>query len=317
MKFSVSLGYFQDRPPGEAVETAVHADRLGYPEIWLGEMATYDAFALAVAVAARTSQIGLTIGPLPVAVRDPMTIARGVASVADLTGRRVDVAIGTSSPLVVESWHGRSRARSSLALRESAVALRQLLDGDKVGVPGEVVSSKSYRLRLNPPKSTLTVAAFGPSAVRTAALYGDRMVLNLLTPASAAELVARFRTWSNAPVAAWVSTAVDPADDAIEQFRRGLVGYLAAPGYSEMFIAAGFGDVVAFAQTRPHPRELLAAVPRELVASVCLIGGEAEIKAGMAAYQVAGVDEIAIVPSCVDSDPGGARTLERLQQWAS
>ncbi|MEV4317275.1 LLM class F420-dependent oxidoreductase [Actinocrispum sp. NPDC049592] len=313
MKLSVSLGYWQDRPPEEALATAIHADRLGYPELWLGEMATYDAFALATAVGLRTTQIGLTVGPLAVSVRDPMSIARGAASVAALTGRRVDVAIGTSSPVVVSAWHGRDRSRAGRALQESAVVLRQLLDGEKSDFAGSVVSSSGYRLRLAPPKSSLTIAAFGAGAVKTAALYGDRLVLNLLTPASAGALVSRFRSESLGPVAAWLATAVDPAPDAIEQLRRGVVPYLAAPGYGEMFIEAGFGSVVRFARTGPHPRALLDAVPVELVKTVCLLGSADEIRARIAEYEAAGVAEIALVPSSVDSDPGGARTLAGLR----
>ncbi|WP_157978423.1 LLM class flavin-dependent oxidoreductase, partial [Nocardia aurea] len=130
-RLSVSLGFWQDRPPGEALLTARAADRLGYDELWVGEMATYDAFALAAVLGTETRRVGLTVGPLAVAVRDPMTIARGVASVADLTGRRVGVAIGTSSPVVVAQWHGRDRSRSVTRLRESAVVLRELLDGGR------------------------------------------------------------------------------------------------------------------------------------------------------------------------------------------
>ncbi|WP_221773170.1 LLM class flavin-dependent oxidoreductase, partial [Streptomyces sp. WAC 06725] len=91
----------------------------------------------------------------------------GAASVAGLTGRQVDVAVGTSSPLVVESWHGRSRARSATALKESVQALRPLLDGERSDFTGSCVASSGYRLRLPAPGSRLSVAAFGPSAVRT------------------------------------------------------------------------------------------------------------------------------------------------------
>lgn len=122
VKLGVSLGLWQDRPAGEALLTARAADELGYGELWVGEMATYDAFALATAVGLATGRIGLTVGPLAVTVRDPMMIAMGVASVSDLVGRPVDVAVGTSSPLVVEGWHGRSRARAATALREAVRA---------------------------------------------------------------------------------------------------------------------------------------------------------------------------------------------------
>ncbi|MEU4535494.1 LLM class F420-dependent oxidoreductase, partial [Streptosporangium sp. NPDC023825] len=192
MRLGVSLGLWQDRPAEEALLTARAADELGYDELWVGEMATYDAFALATAIGLSTGRIGLTVGPLAVAVRDPMMIAMGVASVAGLVGRPVNVAVGTSSPLVVEEWHGRSRARSAAVLRETVRALRPLLDGDKSDFSGEWVKSRGYRLRLPAPRAELTVAAFGASAVRTAAT-ADRMVLNLITPASAARLTAGLR----------------------------------------------------------------------------------------------------------------------------
>ena len=97
---AVALGLWQDRPPHEALETARAADGLGYPELWIGEMATYDAFALATAVALQTERIALTLGPLAVGVRDPMTVAVGVASVAALGNRRTDVALGTSTHMI-------------------------------------------------------------------------------------------------------------------------------------------------------------------------------------------------------------------------
>jgi acyl-CoA synthetase (AMP-forming)/AMP-acid ligase II len=75
VKLSVSLGLWQDRPAAEVVATAQAADALGYGEIWIGEMATFDAFALGAVVAERTSRASLTIGPLAVAVRDPVMLA--------------------------------------------------------------------------------------------------------------------------------------------------------------------------------------------------------------------------------------------------
>jgi probable F420-dependent oxidoreductase len=317
-RLSVSLGLWPDRPGGEALATARAADLLGYGELWVGEMATYDAFALATAVGMATERITLTVGPLAVGVRDPMTIARGVASVADLTGRRVDVALGTSSPLVVEEWHGRDRGRPVTRLRESAAVLRSFLDGDRPAFEGRTVRTRGYHLRLDAPKSELTVAAFGPSAVRVAAATADRMVLNLVTPESAAALVHGLRAAAahagrGAPrVAAWVAAGVDPTEDAVEQVRRTIVAYLAAPGYGEMFAEAGFGDVVEFARTRPHPREVLKAIPVELVRAVALLGDETAVRSRLAEYAAAGVDEVALVPVSVDSDPGGEATLRSL-----
>ncbi|WP_410596868.1 LLM class F420-dependent oxidoreductase [Amycolatopsis sp. lyj-23] len=315
MRLSVSLGLWQDRPPEEALDTARAAEAAGYPELWIGEMATWDAFALGTAIGAATSRISLTFGPLAVTVRDPATIAVGVASVAALTGRTTGVALGTPSDVVVRGWHGRSRDRPATALAESAVAVRQLLAGEKSAVDGRVVGSRGYRLRLAAPRSPLTIAAFGPRAIEVAARYADRMVVNLVSPAAAATLVRGLRAAAERigttppPVAAWVAAAADPGPAELEQLRRGVVGYLAAPGYADMFRAEGFGDLVDFARTRPHPRELLAAVPAEAVAAVGLFGTSAEIVAKVGEYAAAGLDELAIVPATGDDDPGGGKTL--------
>ncbi|GAA4309718.1 LLM class F420-dependent oxidoreductase [Actinomadura luteofluorescens] len=317
-KLTVSLGLWQDRPAREALETAALADELRFPELWIGEMATYDAFALAVAVAARTSSIMLTPGPLPVAVRDPMMIAMAVASLADLTGRVAGVAIGTSSPHVVERWHGRERRDPPTALAESAEVLRHLLAGERAGFEGRTVRVQDYRLRLPAPRTPITIAAIGAAAARAAARHADRMVVSLVTAHSAGRLAARLRSESDAagtsapPVAAWVPVAVDGGVQAREQVRRAVVGYLAAPGYAQMFEEAGFGEVVALARSRPHPSELLAAVPDELVHAVAALGGPEEVAARLASYAV---DEIAVLPCCTDEDPAGEHTLRTLAAW--
>jgi len=314
----VSLGLWQDRPAAEVVRTAEAADALGYGEIWIGEMATFDAFALGAVVAERTARAALTIGPLSVAVRDPVMIAMGAGSLAELTGRTVNVALGSSSPIVVEQWHGRRRERTALALAESAAAVRTLLAGGKADVRGEVIGTRGFRLRTQAPGTPLTIAAFGRGAVRAAARQADRMVINLVTPKSAARLVQMLHDECRAagrpvpPVAIWLATAIDPNEAAIEQLRRGLVSYLPAPGYGEMFAEAGFGEVVRFARTRPHPGELLAAIPPEVVEHVSLVGTGPAVRARLAEYADAGVDEVALVPGSSDADPAGVATLTAL-----
>jgi probable F420-dependent oxidoreductase len=314
-RLEVSLGLWQDRPATEVVDTALLADALGFRAIWIGEMATWDAFALGTHIGQRISQADLVLGPLAVAVRDPMMIAMGAASVAALTNRGVSVALGTSSTVVVERWHGRDRGRSARALGESAEAVRVLLDGGKADVDGEVVRSRGYHLRLRAPRSELVVAAFGAGAIEVAARHADRMVLNLIDPDSVRRLVGQLREASERAgrpcprVAVWVGCAIDAGPLAIDQLRRSIVAYLAAPGYVDMFRAAGFGDLVDYAQSGPHPRDLLAAVPPELNHTVALVGDAAAVERRMKEYAAAGADDLVLVPSATDDDPAGERTL--------
>ncbi len=319
MKLSIVTPLWQDRPCAENLEIAINADRLGFSELWIGEMATYDTFALATAVGLQTQQIALTLGPLAVSVRTPMTMALGIASVADLTGRETNLALGASSVVVVEEWHGRERKRTARYLAETAQIVRGLLSGDKMKFEGELASCKGYRLRLDAPGSSVTIAAFGPGAVRAAARHSDRMLLNMVTPESLAllrkqmEEAAKKAKRPPPRLAVWLTCAVDPEREAIEQLLRAVVGYLAAPGYSEMISAAGFGELVDFARTRPHPRKLLAAMPDELVSAIGLVGSETEIAHRLNQYREAGADEVCLVPATA-GDPGGLRTLEAMRK---
>jgi probable F420-dependent oxidoreductase len=315
---SVVTPLWQDRPASENLDVALIADQLGYSELWIGEMATFDAFAFATAVGRNAKQLSLTIGPLAVSVRTPTTMAIGIASVAELTGRPVRLAIGTSSAVVVEEWHGRERLPSAKWLDESAVALTGLLAGEKVEFSGDLVRTTGYRLRLPSPGAHLTIAAFGASAVRVAGRRADRLVLNMVTP----EAVARFRSMVDAEadavgrrrpsIAVWLGASVNPTDEALQQMRRSKVAYLAAPGYAEMFKEAGFGDIVAFAKLRPHPKEILAAMPSALTSAVGLVGDEATVTARIRQYREAGADEVCLVPATA-GDPAGHRTLEALR----
>lgn len=320
-RVEVSLGLWQDRPAGEVVETARLADRLGYPAVWVGELATYDAFTLAGHVGRDFGRAELVLGPLAVSVRDPVMIAIGAASVADLTGRPVSVALGTSSRVVVEAWHGRSRRGSVQALAESATVLRQLLAGGRGDLAGAEVGTHGYRLRLPPVTGRLIVAAFGDRALRAAVEHADQLVLNLISPDATAELIRRCdeitaEIGCTAPsVALWAPAAVGtdgPPVGAVDQLRRGVVGYLAAPGYSELFAAAGFPEVVALARSGAPPRELLAAVPDELVAAVGVLGTPDQAEQRLRDYALAGVDTVVLVPSATDADPAGEGTLRAL-----
>jgi probable F420-dependent oxidoreductase len=321
-RVEVSLGLWQDRPAEEALATARCADALSFPALWIGEMATYDAFGLATAIGLSTDRIPLVVGPLAVQVRDPAMIAMGAASVASLTGRLEAVALGTSSPTVVERWHGRSRARSARALSESAQAVRTLLEGGKADVDGEVVRTHGYRLRLPAPRCQVVVAAFGPRAIRVAATQGDRMVLNLVSPETAAVLVEQLGVAAaeagrpRPRVSLWAPAAHQGGPQAVDQLRHAVVGYLAAPGYADMFERAGFADTIAFARSRPHPKELLAAIPDSLVETVAVMGDAEQMAASLRAYRAAGVDDVVAVPASTEVDPCGRGTLEALASLA-
>jgi probable F420-dependent oxidoreductase len=301
----VALPFWLDRPDHEAMEVALAASDAGFDAVWIGEMATYDAFALATAIGLRAPEMTLKIGPLAVGVRSPVTLALGVASVASLTGSRVDIALGASSPAIVTGWHDRRWAHHVSVMRETIECLRSILTGARVEYSGRHVSSRGFRLRGARLDTRIALGAFGPGMIRVAAQHADEVVLNLASPARVAKVRAAIDAAAAvagraAPrLTVWVPVALNPGAAAHAQLAAQLAAYLSPPGYGEMFSALGFDDLVRRARAGATRRELAAAIPVEL---------PDRVGARLRAYHEAGADRVAVVPSTAE-DPGGRATL--------
>ena len=260
---------------------AVNADRSGFGEIWIGQMASFDAFALAAAAARETRDASLWVGPLVPAVRDPASLALGISSISHLGGRPAHLALGSSTRTVVRDWHGRRWGGNARLAAAAIEQLRPLLAGER--------SQDGFRLRFPSPGSQIGLAAFGEEMLRVASKLADRLVLNLLTPAQ----VADFRSRTTLPITIWVPAALDPGGDADLQVTRELKVYLAAPAYAEMFRRAGLND------------------PSEVATQVSAMGSIEHVRERVAEYHSAGATTVALVPVTAE-DPGGKSLLAAL-----
>lgn len=308
--------FWLDRPDGEAIEIALEASRFGFGTMWLGEMATFDAFALATAVGLRAPGLALKIGPLAIGVRSPVALALGLASVTGLTGARADLALGASSPDIVSGWHDRPWSALAPRARETVQAVRSILAGERAAYSGEHVRTHGFRLSRPQPDAKISLAAFGPRMTRVAASVADEVVLNLVTPERVAQARAIVDAEASArgkpaQIAVWVPVALDPGAPTLAEMAAQLAVYLRPPGYGEMFTELGFGTLVERARGGARRSELTPAITLELLSQVCAIGSESEIRARLQSYRVAGATRIGIVPPTVE-DPAGHRILATL-----
>jgi probable F420-dependent oxidoreductase len=313
--------FWLDRPDEEVMDIAAAAARHRFATMWLGEMASFDAFALATAVGLRTPGLALKIGPLAVGVRSPVALALGLASVATLTGAHVDLALGASSPDIVSGWHDRPWTALAPRARETVEAVRSILAGERAAYDGEHVRAHGFRLRAPQRDARVSLAAFGPQMTRVAAAAADEIVLNLVTPGRVAEVrvIADSHAHSHgrpAPeIAVWVSAALDPGELALAQMAAQIAVYLRPPGYGEMFTELGFGPLVERSRTGAKRTELAQEIPIELLRDVCAVGSAAEVTARLASYLEAGATHVGVVPVTAE-DPGGDRLLAALAAGA-
>lgn len=313
-RIAAALPFWLDRPDDEALRVARTAREAGIESLWIGEMATFDAFALATAIGGANPGLRLKLGPLPISVRTPAGLAFGAGSVAALTGCPVDLALGASSPVIVAGWHDRDWRHAATRMRETVQALRPMLRGERVDQDGDLVRSHGFRLRRPLPDARIGMGVFGPAMTRLAAEVADDIVLNLATPdrvAAVREQIDRQAASVGRPaphLTVWVTAAVDPGDAAHRQTAGQLAVYLAPPGYGEMFSDAGYADIVAQARAGARRAELAAAIPLDMIARFGAVGSARQVTDRLHAYLRAGADTVAVVPATAD-DPDGRAAL--------
>ena len=311
----VTLPFWLDRPDVEAMQIAEVAGAVGLTGLWIGEMATFDAFALATAIGTRTPGLRLKLGPLPISVRTPAAIALGASSVAALTGCEIDIALGASSPVIVSGWHDREWLHSAARMRESIDCLRAILRGERADYDGRYVRSHGFRLRSPLAEARIGVGAFGPTITRLAAETADEVVLNLSSPQRVAQVRKQIDDYAAAVdreprhLTVWVPAALRPGEASVRQTANQLAVYLAPPGYGEMFCELGFPDLVKQARSGARRSELAAAIPVELTEQLGAMGSPEQIAARLTAYLDAGADTVAVVPVTAE-DPAGRGVLQ-------
>lgn len=305
-ELGVLVGARADGDPAEAVRFAQLADKLGFREVMLGEATGHDAFALGASMGHGPAT--LCLGPLPAGVRDPVTVARGAASVAALTSRSLGIVLAASTSAVVEDWHGRARGVPATVVAESAAVLRGprrdsgLLAGQPVDFTGALVRTRGFVCALPPSNAELSVLAFGAELTEVAVARADRLVVPIGTVEHLARLRGRIqlaaeRAGRPAPrLAVWVPAAVDPDEDTRRDLLRALMPYVRAAGFAGMFTEAGFGEIVRLARSGAHMRSVVAAAPPEMLDSVAAVGSIATVRAALAEYRAVGVDDVLLVP---------------------
>jgi alkanesulfonate monooxygenase SsuD/methylene tetrahydromethanopterin reductase-like flavin-dependent oxidoreductase (luciferase family) len=155
-----------------SIRLAVAAEQLGYGRFGAAEGWTHDAVVLLTRIAAVTSRIGLATAVLSVWSRTPAALAMAAASLQRAAGGRFALGLGASSPPLVEGLHGIEWQQPMGQMRSTLVAVKALLDGERLPLDREEVRP----LRLGAPpeqRVPIIVAALAPPSIRVAGELAD------------------------------------------------------------------------------------------------------------------------------------------------
>lgn len=182
MKIRIGVG-LGTHTPTNAQDTFVpyvrEVERLGFDSLWLSERLTGDApdplVALAVA-AGSTTRLKLGTGVLVVPGRNPVVLAKEMASLDRLSGGRFLPAVGLGAPAPAEHRaFGVARGERAAWFDEALPLIRRLWAEDDVHHDGERFRVEGVTLRPKPVQDPIEVWLGGstPSELRRCGRLGD------------------------------------------------------------------------------------------------------------------------------------------------
>lgn len=293
----------------ESVAVAQQAQDWGYRSAWAAEVDGPDAFTLLGALAA-SSDLELGIGVIPVQTRTAFVIGMSAVSLAQLAGSRgFTLGIGASSEVIVGRFGGRPFDDPLGQVRETALALRPMLSGERSTFTGTHVQIGGYKPPTPPPGPVpLFFGSLNPRSLRLTGELADGLCVNQVAPHTIPAMVAEVRKGAEAagrrfetlPVMARIFCLVtdDPAA------ARAIVAHVFAPyvattGYNRFYRWMGYEEeaaAIAKAAETNDRAAMAAAYTDRMARDLFLIGDLDEVIAGLHRYVEAGVTHPVVAP---------------------
>jgi alkanesulfonate monooxygenase SsuD/methylene tetrahydromethanopterin reductase-like flavin-dependent oxidoreductase (luciferase family) len=245
----------------DAVDVAVRAEALGYDSVWLPELWGEAAPVTATAIAENTDDLVVGSAIMNVFSRSPAVLAMTAVTLAERSGDRFVLGVGTSTRKAVEDLHGMSFDRPVRRAHETIELVREFTRGEgPVDYDGELFSVADFpSLEHEVP---IYGAALGPANRRVVGRLCDGwMPHNVPFP----ELDETFETIEETAreagrdpgeieVAPYVPVAVSDDEAEARDAIRGHVAY---------YVGSGEGYERAVASSFPEAAERVATAWRE------------------------------------------------------
>ncbi|MCC7103653.1 MAG: LLM class flavin-dependent oxidoreductase [Chloroflexi bacterium] len=238
---------------------------------------------------------GLTTGIaiVPVPLWTPVTLAAAASTVAELTGDRFILGVGSSHihSAAYRERYGVPGQPPIRMMREWLGTLRQLIAGERVDRQG-TLSLRGVRLQTQPRHVPIFLGALGRQMLRLSGEVADGVILNWSTSSHVAEARERLNEGAHSAgrdpsvirIADYIHVCVDEDEDVARRaYVRALGGYaLARPGasrdlgYPAHFARPGFSreldDLEALRASGASDAEIVEAFPRGLARLVGYYG---------------------------------------------
>ena len=273
------------------------AEERGYRELWTGETNGPDGFTPLALAAAWTSEMRLGTGVVNPFTRGIPVLAQHAAALADASGGRFKLGLGSSSNVIVERWNGVPFTKPLTRVREAVEALRPILAGERG--PG------GFRLE-TPPRYEIpiVVAALRGKMLALAAEVADGVFTNLLPLSGLPQVVEAYGA-PDKELGCRFFCAPQPGDEGLQLAKRMFAAYATVPVYTAFYRWLGWGErlePMLEAWNAGDRARALELVPDDLVREIFILGSPDEMRERLKAFAQGGVSTLVLTPLCDPQD---------------
>lgn len=282
------------------VELARWAENRGFDAAYVAEITNPDAFVTCALVAGATSRIRIGTAIVQIGPRTAPMLASGAAAVDSCGPGRFTLGLGVSSQAIITGWHGLSYDDPLVRARETVLAVRKILAGERTREEGSQVRSKGFKLAFPPATPPqIHLAALNKGMLRLAGGIADGVWLNFVpfhAVGAAVEQIELGAAAAGRPMPeVLLSITCDVTDDraqSVAEMRDILTFYVSSPAYRAAFAWHGYEKEMEAAAAAFAVRDragVAAAISDELVDSITLIGTAEHVRERLQGYIDAGV----------------------------
>ena len=320
MRFSIRIN--NDLTVAETVRLARAAEAAGFDQFWISnDLYFRSAATMLAAVATQTDRIELGSCIFNPYTIHPSELAMLAATMDELTGNRFNLGLAAGAADFLK-WVGLKHDRPVRAMRETILAIRALLKGERVPFEGHFLkwTDESY-LRFQAPRVTpIYIGAMGPAMLRLTGELADGGLPLLFPPEhyeTVRPLIARGESRRPAELHApdiaaciWISLAEDR-----EQARRVLAEKIAyyGPALGELILSrlgvtlAEFAPIELAMQKEGDTEKAIELITDQML-KIGVVGEPDDLLPRLKGLQAAGASHLSFGPP-LGPDPVAAVEL--------
>ena len=267
-------------------ELVKRAEAAGYTDFWSGETNGPDGFTPLALSAAWTKEARLGTGVVGVFQRGPALLAQEASALADASGGRFVLGIGSSSDRIVEGWNGIPFERPLSRVRDTVEFLRTALEGER--------TPSGFKLELKPAhRIPIVLAALRGKMLDLAVERADGAFSNFLPLSGLPKVVAQIADAPEGFELLCRFFCLPGEREAVEPLARFMfASYATVPVYANFFRWLGYGekiDPMVAAWEAGDRQAASAAAPWDLIEETFIFGEPAEMKERIEAFVGGGV----------------------------